>query len=314
MTYTAPPIETSAFIAMGVSALVCIIVPLILLLVWKKKTKASMSYFLIGIASFIIFALILEPILHNIVLGSGPVGTAIKGNIFLYALYGGLAAGIFEETGRYLSMNFLLRKNVSRENSIMYGIGHGGTEAVVIGTLTQFSNFITAFAINFSGINELLKAVPEELRDTTYNQLRALWETPSYMFYIGCYERMLAICIHLCCSYIVYRAIADRKISRFFLAILIHAFIDGSIVAVNSFAGAWVTEGVLTVMVIVLIVFTVRNYRRHPEEKAPEAAPAAPSIGLAEAAAINAAAINVTEINAAEIKAEADSETPGQDV
>lgn len=256
---------------MSVAALIDLIIPLTLMIVWRKKTKAAASYFLIGIATFIIFAMVLERIMHNIVLSSGALGTTITGNIFLYGLYGGLAAGIFEEVGRYLAMKVLLPKNLNRENSIMYGIGHGGIEAVAIGTLTQFSNFITAFAINFAGIDELLKSVPDELKDPTYNQLSALWETPSYMFYIGCYERILAIIIHLCCSYIVYRAIAGNRISRLFLAIAVHAAIDCILAIVNGLAGAWAAEGILTVMVIVLLVLTVKNYRSHPENPAPAA-------------------------------------------
>ncbi len=51
----------------------------------------------------------------------------ISGNPFLYAIYGGLAAGIFEEFGRFFCMITVMKRFMyQRENSIIYGIGHGG--------------------------------------------------------------------------------------------------------------------------------------------------------------------------------------------
>ena len=49
--------------------------------------------------------------------------------IKLYALYGGLAAGLFEETGRLLAFRFILKPHTARITALSYGIGHGGIEA-----------------------------------------------------------------------------------------------------------------------------------------------------------------------------------------
>lgn len=57
------------------------------------EDESRISSFFIGAATFIVFALILEQILHIVVIKA--TGTALTGNIWLYALYGGLAAGIF---------------------------------------------------------------------------------------------------------------------------------------------------------------------------------------------------------------------------
>ena len=46
----------------------------------------------------------------------------------LYAVYGGLMAALFEETGRYSAMRFLV-KPMDFPNAFMYGAGHGGVEA-----------------------------------------------------------------------------------------------------------------------------------------------------------------------------------------
>ena len=54
------------------------------------------------------------------------VKEALTGNIWFYALYGGIAAGVFEETGRFTAMKFWMKKSLSKESSFMYGVGHGG--------------------------------------------------------------------------------------------------------------------------------------------------------------------------------------------
>ena len=78
----------------------------------------------------------------------GPVSKALSENLWLYALYGGLAAGLFEETGRYLTMRFLMKGKWTRENALMYGAGHGGLEAVLILGMASVNNLLYSVMIN----------------------------------------------------------------------------------------------------------------------------------------------------------------------
>ena len=102
-------VPTSSIILMAVNAVFGIAVPIILSWYLVRKHHARLSTILIGAGTFILFALVLESLLHQLVL-KGPHGETIMGNPLWYALYGGLAAGIFEETGRFLSMKFLMKK------------------------------------------------------------------------------------------------------------------------------------------------------------------------------------------------------------
>lgn len=61
----------------------------------------------IGCGIFVGFAMILEQICHAIVLTV--TGDVIRDNIWLYAIYGGLAAALFEECGRWIAMKFCLK-------------------------------------------------------------------------------------------------------------------------------------------------------------------------------------------------------------
>lgn len=218
---------------------------------------------LFGAGVFFVFVTLLEGLVNQLLIGSTPAGKVITGNIWLYALYGGLAAGIFEETGRLIAMKFFMKDDLTPAGSLMYGIGHGGTEAILLGCFGSISNLSTSVSINTIGLDSILSGIPEAIRDATYLQLSPLWTTAPSTFFLGGYERVLAILVHLCCSYIVYRSIADHKATIFFTAILVHSFIDFSIVVINSYAGPFVAEAYLTIIVAVLIFLTVKAYRSH---------------------------------------------------
>ena len=56
--------STCIFISMMIS----IVLPIALLIVWRSKTKAKVSTFFFGAGTFVVFALILESVLHNVLL------------------------------------------------------------------------------------------------------------------------------------------------------------------------------------------------------------------------------------------------------
>ena len=83
--------------AMSFAMLVSILVPIAAFIFFKKKNpNAKKISVLVGALTFIIAALVLEKLLHAAVFKA--FGTALNSNIWLYALYGGLAAAVFEET------------------------------------------------------------------------------------------------------------------------------------------------------------------------------------------------------------------------
>ena len=94
---------------MIVNMILGVLIPVILLVYFKKKYKIGVKSFFIGCATMLLFAFVLEQIVHMVVLGSS-LGKTIQENIWLYALYGSLMAGLFEETGRFLAMRFVLKK------------------------------------------------------------------------------------------------------------------------------------------------------------------------------------------------------------
>ena len=201
-----------------------------------RKYKIRWQNILIGAGTFIVFALVLEPILHQVVL-KGPHGAIIMGNVWYYALYGGLAAGLFEETGRFLSMKFLMRREPSSAlPGVGYGAGHGGIEMLIIFGITMISNLALAAMINAGQTDVLLAKVPEEQLGQVQAQFAALQGLNAGSIAIGFWERISALVLQLGLSMMVWTAVrrGGKWLWLFPLAILLHALVDAVAVVLSK--------------------------------------------------------------------------------
>lgn len=249
------------------SMVISIGLPVVLLILVKKKLHADMAAFGIGMLTFVLFALILEQLLHSIMLNA--FGDMLTGNIWFYAVYAGLAAGVFEETGRFVAMKFWMKKRLSKENSIMYGVGHGGVEAVLIVGMTCISNLITAIMINSGSIEQAYSTIEDGAgKELAIQGLSVLWTTPGYQFFLAGVERISAIVLHICLSYLVYRAVKYGMKKYYFIAIGIHFLIDAVTVLLTNFVPLVVLEIVLLAAVGALAVLVKRLYGGESESLA----------------------------------------------
>lgn len=259
-------VPTASILAMVFTFLVSVGVPIALCIYIRRKYKAKISSFFIGCAAFIVFALILEQFLHLLVLrGLGSISEAIVGNVWLYGLYGGLAAGIFEETGRFLSMKFLMKKNQSRENALMYGAGHGGVEAFILIGITYFANLLNSVLLNMGMLDELLAGELGETARPGYEQLASY---PASTFALAGIERLMAMTLHIALSVLVYMAVTKgkenipgKKIGYYFLAIGLHALVNFAVVVAASIFSLVVAELVCLVLVALVVVIAFRVWR-----------------------------------------------------
>ncbi len=248
--------------AMAVTLVISFGLPIVLCVRYKRR-GAHLKNFFLGCAVFVLFVLVLEQLMHSVVLGR--FQSFFTENIFAYALYGGLAAGVFEETGRYLAMRFLMKKTLNKQEALMYGAGHGGIEAMLLVGLTYINNISASVMINSGAA----AALPEELAA----QLSPLLTTPSYVFLMGGLERISAIVLHICLSYLVYRAVKGRKPGFYFLAVFLHFAVDALTVLASSFnVHMLILEFTLLAAVVLLALWVRRLYAAEPAPPA-DAAP-----------------------------------------
>lgn len=264
-------VSSASILCMFVTLAICIGLPVAALIFVRKKLKGDILPFAIGAGVFFVFVLILEQLLH---LGVNALfGRQLASHVWLYALYGGLTAGIFEETGRFLAMKFLMKKRLRKENALMYGVGHGGAEAILLIGVTYMSNITFSVMINLGLLNMIPDGFMGGLKEQLIPQLSALWTTRPSAFLLSGMERISAFFLQLCLSYIVYRAVKDQQILLFIVAVAVHFAADACIVLVAQSAPLWLTEVSLAVSVCILCVFIFHAYRTERAEE-PAADPA----------------------------------------
>lgn len=257
---------------MVVSMIVAIVYPIALLIYWKSKQKPRWASFFIGAATFALFALVLEQILHVVVMtgiGGGDMNAGsvkMSSNIWLYGLYGGACAAIFEEFGRLLAMKFCMKKYLDKKNAIMYGIGHGGIESIIILGIAEISNIATALAVNSGAIELILAALPEDQKAMMREQIAALWTTPSASFYLAGVERIIAVMLHICLSYMVYRYVKYNEKKSFAIALGVHFLVDFATVIIGQMLSIAAVEVILAVAIVVFLVYVVKKYRNENED------------------------------------------------
>lgn len=214
-------IPASNITAITVSAGISVLFPLVALAWFRRKTKVSFRPALFGAATFFVFALMLEQLLHYAVFTNYP---SIRENAVAFTAYASLAAGIFEECGRYFTYSFFLKRNREWKDGVAFGIGHGGMESLMVGGLGMIGIIITALMLNDGSI--MTTPLTSEQK-TQLNDLRTqLTETGWPYFLLGGIERTMAFVVQIGLSLMVLLSVRRRKINLLIAAILLHALLD----------------------------------------------------------------------------------------
>lgn len=254
-------VGTASFVWLIIGTMIWIVVPVVIAFVWKIKKKEPVTTILVGAATFLLFALILEKPIQNILVFPTTMGLQdhsisrfLSANPVLLALVAGLFPGVFEETGRLVAFKTILKKRRNRETSISYGIGHGGFEVTLILGITYIQYIAYAVMINTGTfgtvIDQVASQAPEQLGsvETIVSVLTGFSFADLGIAFV---ERIFAVLFHIGASILVFYASKDKK--RFWLypfAIILHTGMD-FIVALSLFEvidlSSWALEGIVAV-------------------------------------------------------------------
>jgi uncharacterized membrane protein YhfC len=208
----------------------------------RKKFDISIKTVLIGALTWFVFSQILEKILHLIVFSK----TDLINHPWMFSIYGALAAGVFEEYGRYFAFKKLLKKYHEWKDGLGYGIGHGGFEAILLG-ITMPLLVVSLSKTNIENVSMASNASAQVINGLLQN-------ANNYMFWIvGSLERIMAVILHITLSFIVLYAVRIKNIKYLFLAVGYHALVD--------FPAALYQGGILNLATVeaILFAFTLLN-------------------------------------------------------
>lgn len=242
----------ASIVSMAVAAVVGIATPILLGWWLVKKYQMRTTPIMVGAGVFVVFALVLEPIVHQIVL-KGPSGATIQGNIWYYALYGGLMAALFEESGRFLAMKYVLKKEPDGLlTGVSYGIGHGGTEMLMIFGLSMISNLVVSALINSGQADTILASVPAEAKAQAEAQFAQLESLSAGTLLLGLWERISAIILQIGLSLMVWTAVrrGGKWLWLLAAAFMLHFVVDAVAVILSKSVSTWAVEIVIFAMAL----------------------------------------------------------------
>lgn len=259
-----------------------IAMPIALALYVRRRLGVSWRYFWYGALIFFLFQLItrvpavqlLQPLLA-VPLSHSP--QLLWAWIFALAL----TAGIFEEGGRYLWYRYLIFRRsagLSTQNSsqssalspqssspdawkkgVMYGLGHGGLESMLLVGGTVLLTLINALALTRLDPATVAALPPDQAAAVLQAQQlfgNLAWWTPL----LGAFERLCSVAVHVAFSVLVLQCFLRGSLRWLYLAIGAHFLVDFAALVAAPRVGSVATEGIIALFALsaLYLIFRLR--------------------------------------------------------
>ena len=261
-------IGKSSIPSLIITVILMIVIPLVFFVWWRRKYKEQtrISWLIAGAAGFIVSARVLELGAHYFcIVADNPVSRFINGNTAAFVLYGIVMAGIFEECGRHIVLKYIMKKNHTRENAVLYGIGHGGIEilAVILPSMIMY----LAIAVLFSSgdTESALKAlnITEETATAALPSVQAAASYGYALAVMNVIERLFAMLVHIGLTVIVYYGVRNAKKICLPIAVILHMLVDTfPALYQRGIVPLWTVEVWAALWAAVIVFIAVKLYRR----------------------------------------------------
>ncbi len=201
------------------------------LLYWRKKHKrqTNLGYLLAGALGFIVSARVLELGVHYFcILSDNPVSRFISGSTLPFVLYGTIMAGVFEECGRHIVLKYIMKQNRTRENAVLYGIGHGGIEIIAVLLPGLISYLVITILFSRGSTADALSAlkITEENAAAALPSVQAAAAFDYSLMAMNVIERVFAMLLHIGLTIIVYYGAVSKKKGCLPCAVALHMLMD----------------------------------------------------------------------------------------
>lgn len=273
------------YITTPLSAILIIVLTIGLGFFIAKRLGQPWTLFGIGAVTFIASQVVHIPLNSGLtalfqanILPSPPIAWKLPFN----ALVLGFTAGLCEEVARYLVYRFWIKSARSWGAGLMFGAGHGGIEAMITAGIIIIS-LVQLSALRTVDVTTL--PYPPEQQAAIAKQVSDFWGSVWYMPFIGMFERVFAVCLHLSLSVMVLQAFRRRNLAWLLAAIGWHWLVDSVAVFAAGTWGIYWTEAIIAVTAIISvgIIFILKT------DEAPPAPTATPVPDVAPASSVVAA-------------------------
>ena len=263
MNYT---VSTASLAGMIFTLLFSVVLPLGLFIFFWKKKGCDAKPFWIGCAMMFVVGMILEPMASSLLLSSG-LGTMIKENIWVYAIYVGLIAALVGQTGHFVAFRFFLKNDRGdNDNALMYGAGYAGLEVFYILFLGMIGNIFMAMMMNSGSMAATMEGLTAENIAQLEASMAALSETGPLLYVASVLERLAEVVLQMSLAVLVWFAVKDSSKCRWLYpaAILIHMVTDAIAVICNDLTDSvGVSIVALWVLALAVAAFALKTFREN---------------------------------------------------
>lgn len=261
-------IGKSAIPSLSITVILMIAIPIIFFVCWRKKQKqqTKIGYLIAGAIGFIVSARVLELGVHLVcIVADNPVSRFINGNTVAFVLYGIIMAGVFEECGRYIVLKYIMKKNRTPENAVMYGIGHGGIEILAVLLPSMILYLIIAVLFSAGNIENALSTlnIAEDTAAAALPSVEAAAAFDYVMMAMNIIERLFAVLSHIGLSVIVYYGVSNANRACLPAAIILHMLMDTfPALCQRSVVPLWMVEVWAALWTTIIVFIAVKLYRK----------------------------------------------------
>ena len=269
-------IGKSAIPSLIITVILMVAIPVIFFICWRKnhKQQTKISWLIAGAIGFIVSARVLELGVHLVcIVTDNPISRFINGNTIAFVLYGIIMAGVFEECGRYIILKYIMKKNRTPENAILYGIGHGGIEILTV-LLPAIITYLAVAVLFSAGDMENALSTLNITEETASAALPSIQATAAFdygMMAMNVIERLFAMFLHIGLTVVVYYGVVTVKKNCLLVAIILHMLMDTfPALYQRSVVPLWAVELWVGVWTGVVVFIAVNLYRKMKESSCTE--------------------------------------------
>ncbi|MGB9751952.1 MAG: YhfC family intramembrane metalloprotease [Roseiflexus castenholzii] len=216
----------------------------------SRRLRVSWRYFAYGAIIFLLFQLITRvPLVLAIQGALAPQLQASRPLLFGWLAALALTAGLAEEIGRYVGYRWLFREEKTWSRAVMYGLGHGGLESIVLVAGLTLLGLINLLAL--SAVDLATLPLTDDQRELARQQLAAIAAQPDWLPLVGAWERLWTLPFHVALSVMVAQVFRRRQIWWLWVAIATHTLVNLLAVGV---APAFMLQGTAAILIPEVIV------------------------------------------------------------
>lgn len=229
-----------AWLGLFLNITVAVVFPLGVLFYFISRKKELAGPFLLGAATFFVFQMLIRVPLLELVLKKQLWFQGFKlANPWLYLLLLALSAGIAEEVGRFITIRFFMKNQLTWQSGVAFGLGHGGLEALLLVGLTNIGLLLT----------------PSTVAMLSFGQVA-----------LAGVERISAMVLHVGWSLLVLEGVRKNNKKYLLFAVLTHGIVDFTIGAMAMLGIVpWLIELALLVTAMSALVFIAKYSKARKE-------------------------------------------------